>query len=311
MFLYICVYLKKVSIMSITINGVSLNRTHYTEGTKVNGAESEALFTGEAQEAKETNFTLSNEEVTRLEAEIAELETKLATLETQKAQKEAYKKELEAAKRALEAQKEAIINQIEQNEEEIQHYKDVIEQNEQNIEKAQKEIERLEQEYNEKNKEAQELSDKIDEKIAQIVEDSEEEADALEEKIKNATEEANEKVKSGELDESEVGQYIAQKVGAASTSASAAQFASIYTMNNQLYSLVNGSNDILSQICTQQNLINGYKGNIEAATNSINEIVQSNIEYKEQLDSLNEQIDAGDIPRVYNWNEIYEKIHKI
>ena len=98
--------------MSITINGVSLNRTHYTEGTKVNGAESEALFTGEAQEAKETNFTLSNEEVTRLEAEIAELETKLATLETQKAQKEAYKKELEAAKRALEAQKEAIINRL-------------------------------------------------------------------------------------------------------------------------------------------------------------------------------------------------------
>lgn len=26
---------------------------------------------------------------------------------------------------------------------------------------------------------------------------------------------------------------------------------------------------------------------------------------------MNEQIEAGDIPREYNWNEIYEKIHKI
>ena len=50
---------------------------------------------------------------------------------------------------------------------------------------------------------------------------------------------------------------------------------------------------------------------IEDSYETCKELSENGIKSILMTTKMNEQIDAGDIPRVYNWNEIYEKIHKI
>ncbi len=280
-----CVF-KKVSSMSLSVDKTLFIVKSSTATSAANKIDEINLFEGTA--VKETNNT-SNADITKLEAQLAQLESELATLEADKAEKEAYKKELEAQKRAIEAQKRNIEAQIEANEAEIKQNEEIIKQNEANIEKAQKEIEELEEQYNAKNQEAEELNQQINDKISKIIADSDEDVQELSEKIRQATEEAQEKVASGEIKESEVSQYVAQKVGNSSISASTADFAAVISMNLQLRALINGAKDIYNQMSIQQTEIAGYQANIANAINANTQIAQKNAPLQEQLNELNSQ----------------------
>ena len=272
--------------MSLTVGNISITTSSTKASSSFKAEEDMNLF--EKDTVNKTNNT-SNADLTQLEAQLAQLEAELSTLEADKAEKEAYKKELEAQKRTIEAQKRNIEAQIEANEKEIDKNEEIIKQNEANIEAAQKEIENLEEQYNAKNQEAEELNQQINDKISKIIADSDEDVQELSEKIRKATQEAQEKAASGEIEESEVSQYVAQKVGNSSISASSADFATVISMNLQLRSLINGAKDIYNQMNVQQTAIAGYQTNITNAINANTLIAQKNAPLQQQLNELNPQ----------------------
>ena len=294
MILYICVYLKKVYDMTITVGGITAPQgTNPTTGSSSPVGEEDPLF-GNVGETGSVDNTENSEEIALLEAELSQLKNQLSQLEAQRAEKVAYQKELEAQKRALNNQIKTIEAQIAANEEKIKQNNEVIAQNEQNIEKAQKEIEELQKEYDAKNKEAQELSEEISERISKIIEDSENGVKAQKEKVKEALDEANAKVKSGEITEDEVAQYVINKVGGVSITASTQELASINSMNAQVRALISDAVSVSDKISVKQSEIETYQANISSAIQTNIDLQNQNEPLKTQVASLTEQVNDID-----------------
>ena len=138
--------------------------------------------------------------------------------------------------RALHNQKMSIEAQIKANEEAIKANEDEIQENEENITAEQEAIEELQNEYDQKNKEADALNQQISDKISKMINDSQSNVDEQTQKIKDATEEANAKVEAGELEESEVAQYVANKVGDPSLATQNQDFSAISSLMTQVKS---------------------------------------------------------------------------
>ncbi len=284
--------------MSLTVNGVNnVSSVNAATGSSNVPENEDVLF--EAAESNDVNKP-ADKNLEMLEAKLADLQAELKTLETEKAQKEAYKKELEAQRKSVNAQRNSIERQIQENEAQIRNNEEIIKENEQKIQAAQKEVEKLEKEYNKKNAEAAELNEQINEKIAQLIEDSDEDVKELSEKIRKATEEAQEKVQSGEIQESEVAQYVAQKTGNSSISTSNGEFAAINSLVLQVRNLINGANQISDLISAQQIVITGYQANITNAINANVELAQKNVPLKNQLNEMDSQ-----------YNEITKEINAV
>ena len=285
--------------MSLTVNGVN-NVSSVNATTNANGTEETTDVLFEVTDNNNVDNEPADKNLQMLEAKLADLQAELKALESEKAQKEAYKKELEAQRKSVNAQRNSIENQIKSNEAQIKNNEETIKENEEKIQAAQKEVEKLEKEYNKKNAEAAELNNQINEKIAQLIEDSDEDVEKLSEKIKAATEEAYEKVKSGEIQESEVAQYVARKTGNSSISSSNADFAAINSLTLQVRNLINSANQISDLISAQQTAIAGYQTNITTAINANVELAEKNIPLKNQLNEMDAQ-----------YNEITKEINAV
>ncbi len=230
------------------------------------------------------------EEKDMLEAQLAEYEAELASLEAEKAQKEAEKKELEAQKKVLVAQKEKLQAEIENNNQIIEQYASQVSTYNEELQAEQAEIEDLQKQYDAKNKEAQELTEQVSEKIAKLLEDSNNNVKEQRAKIQQATEEAYAKVASGELDESEVAQYVAQKAGSAVTFDSSSAFSEINSLSAQIKSLITSASTIMNKISSKQTNANKLQAQVESGNSSINELKAANQTKKQELSSVNDQI---------------------
>lgn len=268
--------------MSLTVNGTSA-----TQGVNY----SEQTLPVNAQEVQEPLFNpeLSETEINTLTLELAKLEGELAVLEAQRQEKVDYKKELEQQRAAILKQKAQIENQIKENETAIKQNNEIIKQNEEKIELVQKEIEELEKQYEAKNAEALTLNEKINERIAQIIKGSEENLKEQQEKIKTATDEAYAKVASGEITEDEVSQYINNQVGGGINGTNA-DFAAIYSMNQQLRVLTETTRSISNQISAKNSSLLSYQTNIAKAIATNQELANKNKPLNAQLKDLDSQV---------------------
>ncbi len=282
--------------MSITVtNNTNIPLPKVPTGnTPVDGNEEEGLFTTGTGSNPPVDNDKNAKDKAVLEAELVKYEAELKSLEAEKAAKQADKKELEAQRKVLNSKKQKIQAEIEANNKLIAQYTDKMAEFDEETQKEQTAIQNLQKQYDAKNKEAQELTQKISEKISKIIEDSNNSVKASREKIQQTTEEAYAKVASGEIEENEVAQYIAQKTGISANANTAAAFSEINALSGQVKSLIAGASSLLTIIGAKQTNVNKIKAQMASGNTAINELNAVNAQKGQELSSVNKEITVVD-----------------
>lgn len=232
------------------------------------------------------------EEIAARQAEIARLEAQIQQLNNQRAQYVAEKKELEAQKKSLETRKAKLEAEIAANNETIKNYQAQVKEFENEREQQKAELAEFKRQYNDENKKANDLNKKMQEKLAELLEQSKLGVENRQKAFDDAKTEAEEKVKSGEITQEEVSQYIAQKLGVETSSKNAVLLNEINTLNTQIKASFANSAKYLNEIGIRETNINELDAKIASGNKAIQEVTAENTDKNSELASVNDELNT-------------------
>lgn len=273
--------------MDLKINGVNTTTStvNTTSATNTNTANETGLF-----ETEEEKAIKAEQETAMKEAQIAEYEAQLSKLNAEKSAYEADKKELESQKKVLTERKEKIENEIEANERQAESYKNQIQEFNQELAQTNQQKAQLQKQYDQSNQNAESLNKQLNEKIAEMTGESKTNVKTQKEKFEKAQKEAEEKVASGEIQESEVNDYITKKVGASQTDTSSILMNEINTINGQIKSAIESSSALLIEIGLKETKCNKLTAQITSGDKAINKLNDINSTKNTELSNVKQEI---------------------